>query len=53
MLRWWRVNGSTAREPFPCTHPPINEECEAVQAARSAANQPTSFGVDYSTNTAT
>ena len=21
MLHWWQVNGSTARESFPCTHP--------------------------------
>jgi len=24
MLHWWRVNASTARELFPCTHQPIN-----------------------------
>jgi len=26
MLRWWRVNGSTARELFSCTHPSTPNE---------------------------
>jgi len=33
-LHWWRVNASTAREPFPYTHP-INAEHEAGQGASS------------------
>jgi len=36
MLHWWIVNGSTARELFSCTHPSINAEHEAGQAASAA-----------------